>query len=352
MDETLQKTDAVVIGAGPCGLFQVFELGLLGVNSVLIDSLPNIGGQCAELYPDKPLYDMPGILECTGQELVDQLYLQIKPFNPTVELGEEVTMVEKNEEGYKITTSGDSCFVTKTIFIAGGVGSFQPKKMALENIEQFEDKWLHYKIRDKDNFLGQKLVIFGGGDTALDWAIDFVSSKDFQNSGGTVTLVHRSATFRGAQHSIDKMKKLEASNQLNLIEFGTLKSFDSNQDSLNSIVISTPDKEINIDADQLLVFFGLSAKLGPIANWGLEITKKSINVNPENCQTNQDGIFAIGDIAKYPGKKKLILSGCHEAAMAAFAAKAIIEPGKKVHVQYSTTSTKLQERLGVLKESV
>ena len=352
MDETLQKTDAVVIGAGPCGLFQVFELGLLGVNSVLIDSLPNIGGQCAELYPDKPLYDMPGILVCTGQELVDQLYLQIKPFNPTVKLGEEVTMVEKNEEGYKIMTSRDSCFLTKTIFIAGGVGSFQPKKMALENIEQFEDNWLHYKIREKENFLGQKLVIFGGGDTALDWAIDFVTSKDFQNSGGTVTLVHRSETFRGAQHSIDKMKELEASNQLNLIEFGTLKSFDSNKNLLNSVVISTRDQEINIDADQLLVFFGLSAKLGPIANWELEITKKSINVNPENCQTNQEGIFAIGDIAKYPSKKKLILSGCHEAAMAAFAAKAIIEPGKKVHVQYSTTSTKLQERLGVLKKSV
>ena len=350
MGEVFQKTDAVVIGAGPCGLFQVFELGLLGINSVLIDSLPQIGGQCSELYPDKPLYDMPGILVCTGQELADNIYLQIKPFKPTIKLGEEVTMIEKNKEGYKITTDKDSCFLTKTLFIAGGVGSFQPKKMGLGKIEDFENNWLHYKIQEKRKFFGKKLVIFGGGDSALDWAIDFASSSNFQNSGGSVTLVHRSATFRGAEHSVDKVKELANSNQLQLIEFGQLKSFNCERDSLSSIVISTQNKEISIDADQLLVFFGLSAKLGPIANWGLDITKKSINVNPETCQTNQKGIFAIGDIAKYPGKKKLILSGCHEAAMAAFAAKAIIEPGKKVHVQYTTTSTKLQERLGVLKK--
>ena len=222
--------------------------------------------------------------------------------------------------------------------------------MGLGKTEDFENNWLHYKIKEKQKFFGKKLVIFGGGDSALDWAIDFASSSDFQNSGGSVTLVHRSATFRGAEYSVDKMKELANSNQLQLIEFGQMKSFNCERDSLNSIVISSQDKEISIDADQLLVFFGLSAKLGPIANWGLDITKKSINVNPETCQTNQKGIFAIGDIAKYPGKKKLILSGCHEAAMAAFAAKAIIEPGKKVHVQYTTTSKKLQERLGVLKK--
>ena len=350
MDEKFQKTNAVVIGAGPCGLFQVFELGLLGINATLIDSLPQIGGQCSELYPDKPLYDMPGILVCTGQELADNIFQQIMPFKPTVKLGEEVTMVEKDEKGYKIMTNKDSCYLTKTLFIAGGVGSFQPKKIVLKDIEQFENKWLHYKVKDKKNFLSKKVVIFGGGDSALDWAIDFASSSDFQDSGGSVTLVHRSATFRGAQHSIDKMKELVSSNQLQLIEFGQLKSFNSEGNALNSISISSQNKEINIDAEQLLVFFGLSAKLGPIANWGLDITKKSINVNPENCQTNQEGIFAIGDIAKYPGKKKLILSGCHEAAMAAFAAKSIIDPGKKVHVQYTTTSTKLQERLGVLKK--
>ena len=350
MDEALQKTDALVIGAGPCGLFQVFELGLLGINSILIDSLPQIGGQCSELYPDKPLYDMPGIPVCTGQELTDNIFQQIKPFKPTIKLGEEVTMVEKNEEGYKIITNKDSCFLTKTLFIAGGVGSFQPKKIRLKDIEQFENNWLHYKIKEKKQFLAKKLVIFGGGDSALDWTIDFATSTDFKNSGGSISLVHRSATFRGSEYSVKKIKKLFNSNQLQLIEFGQLKSFECEGDSLNSIVISTRSETVTIDADHLLVFFGLSAKLGPIANWDLNITKKSIHVNPETCQTNQKGIFAIGDIAKYPGKKKLILSGCHEAAMAAFAAKAIIEPGKKIHVQYTTTSTKLQERLGVLKK--
>ena len=350
MDEVFQKVDAVVVGAGPCGLFQVFELGLLGINSILIDSLPQIGGQCSELYPDKPLYDMPGILVCTGKELADNIFQQIRPFKPKLKLDEEVTVIEKNDTGYKVITNKDSCFLTKTLFVAGGVGSFQPKKIILEDIEQFENNWLHYKIQEKKDFLAKKLVIFGGGDSALDWAIDFASSSDFQNSGGSVTLVHRSATFRGTKHSVDKIKELAKSNQLRLIEFGQLKSFNCEGDLLKSVVISTQKNEITIDADQLLVFFGLSAKLGPIANWGLDITKKSINVNPETCQTNQQGIFAIGDIAKYPGKKKLILSGCHEAAMAAFAAKAIIEPGKKVHVQYTTTSTKLQERLGVLKK--
>jgi len=350
MDNELKKTDAIVVGSGPCGLFQVFELGLLGVHSVLIDSLPQIGGQCSELYPDKPIYDIPGIPVCSGQELIDQLSLQIKPFEPSIILGEEVIQVEEKNADYQITTNKGSCFLTKTIFIAGGVGSFQPKKMRVDNIEKYEDKWLHYKVTDKQNFLGKKLVIFGGGDSALDWAIDFTRSSEFQSSGGTVTLVHRSSTFRGAESSVDKVKKLATSNQLQLIDNGRLNAFNCKGNSLTSISISKESEEIKIDADHLLVFFGLSPKLGPIANWGLDITRKTINVNPENFQTNQEGIYAIGDIANYPGKKKLILSGFHEAALAAFAAKEIIEPGKKVHVQYTTTSPKLQERLGVLKK--
>ena len=350
MDDVLQKTDAVIIGSGPCGLFQVFELGLLGVRSILIDSLPQIGGQCSELYPDKPIYDIPGIPVCSGQELIDQLSVQIKPFAPSIKLGEEVIQVEKNNGVYKIITNKGNCFLTKTIFIAGGVGSFQPKKMRVENIEKYEGKWLHYRVKEKQNFLGKKLVIFGGGDSALDWAIDFTSSPEFKNSGGKVTLVPRSDTFRGAGNSVDKVKKLAASNQLQLIENARLAAFNCKESSLTSLSISTEKKEIKIDADHLLVFFGLSPKLGPIANWGLDIKRKTINVNPENFQTNQEGIFAIGDIANYPGKKKLILSGFHEAALAAFAAKEIIEPGKKVHVQYTTTSPKLQERLGILKK--
>jgi len=350
MDNELKKTDAVVIGSGPCGLFQVFELGLLGIHSVLIDSLPQIGGQCSELYPDKPIYDIPGIPVCSGQELIDQLSLQIKPFEPSIKVGEEVIQIEKKNGDYQIITNKGSSFLTKTLFIAGGVGSFQPKKMRVDNIEKYENKWLHYKVKDKQNFLGKKLTIFGGGDSALDWAIDFTSSSEFQNAGGTVTLVHRSNTFRGAENSVDKVKKLATSNKLQLIDNGRLNAFNCKGDTLTSISISTENKEISIDADHLLVFFGLSPKLGPIANWGLDITRKTINVNPENFQTNQEGIYAIGDIANYPGKKKLILSGFHEAALAAFAAKEIIEPGKKVHVQYTTTSPKLQERLGVLKK--
>jgi len=306
MDDTLQKTDAVVVGSGPCGLFQVFELGLLGVHSVLIDSLPQIGGQCSELYPDKPIYDIPGIPVCSGQELIEQLSLQIKPFEPSIKLGEEVIQVEKNNGDYKIITNKGSCFLTKTIFIAGGVGSFQPKTMRVENIENYKDNWLHYRVKEKQNFFGKKLVIFGGGDSALDWAIDFASSSEFHNSDGTVALVHRSDTFRGSEHSVDKVKKLAASNQLQLIDNARLSNFNCKGDSLASLSISKEDKEIKIAADHLLVFFGLSPKLGPIANWGLDITRKSINVTPENYQTNQDGIFAIGDIANYPGKKKLL----------------------------------------------
>ena len=350
MDDVLQKTDAVIVGSGPCGLFQVFELGLLGIHSILIDSLPQIGGQCSELYPDKPIYDIPGIPVCSGQELINQLSIQIKPFEPSIKLGEEVIQVNKDNGDYKIITNKGSCFLTKTIFIAGGVGSFQPKKIRVDNIEKYEDKWLHYKVKEKQNFLGKKLAIFGGGDSALDWAIDFASSSEFQNSGGTVTLVHRSNTFRGSENSVNKVKELAASNQLQLIENGKLSHFSCEGDSLNSLFISKEDKEIKLDADHLLVFFGLSPKLGPIASWGLDITRKTINVSPENFQTNQEGIFAIGDIANYPGKKKLILSGFHEAALSAFAAKAIIQPGKKVHLQYTTTSPKLQERLGVLKK--
>tara|TARA_B100000745_G_C20131837_1_gene387855 strand:- start:261 stop:1313 length:1053 start_codon:yes stop_codon:yes gene_type:complete len=345
-----KNIDALIIGAGPCGLFQVFELGLLGINSIIIDSMDKIGGQCSELYPDKPIYDIPGIPVCSAEELVGNLLKQIEPFNPQIQLSEEVVGVEKMNKGYLVTTSKENQFITKTIFIAGGVGSFQAKKLRLKNISDYEDQWLYYKIQDKNKLIGKNIVIFGGGDSALDWAIEFATDKNFLDSGGQVTLVHRRDEYRGATASVNTMKDLAEQELIKLYETSTLRSFKTDNNDLKSLTLYRDGKELEVEAEVALVFFGLSPKLGPIGDWGLEINKKSIEVNTESFETNHPSIFAIGDIANYPGKKKLILSGFHEAALAAFAAKAIIEPGKKVHLQYTTTSPKLQERLGVSKK--
>ncbi len=350
MSQEPKNIDALIIGAGPCGLFQVFELGLLGINSIIIDSMDKIGGQCSELYPDKPIYDIPGIPVCSAEELIDNLLKQIEPFNPQIQLSEEVVGVEKMNKGYLVTTSKENQFITKTIFIAGGVGSFQAKKLRLKNISDYEDQWLYYKIQDKNKLIGKNIVIFGGGDSALDWAIEFATDKNFLDSGGQVTLVHRRDEYRGATASVNTMKDLAEQELIKLYETSTLRSFKTDNNDLKSLTLYRDGKELEVEAEVALVFFGLSPKLGPIGDWGLEINKKSIEVNTESFETNHPSIFAIGDIANYPGKKKLILSGFHEAALAAFAAKAIIEPGKKVHLQYTTTSPKLQERLGVSKK--
>ena len=347
MAKNTKNIDALIIGAGPCGLFQVFELGLLGIHSVLIDSLPNIGGQCSELYPDKPIYDIPGIPVCSGQELVDNLMEQIKPFNPDIFIGEEVISVKKTGDTYLVKTSLDQTFNTKTIFIAGGVGSFQPKKIKLKDIEKFDGQWLHYKVNDKSDFLNKDIIILGGGDSALDWAIEFSSNTELLGPKGSVTLIHRRNEWRGAIASVNKVKELENNQKIKIIENAILRGYEVNAKKLKNITLSIDGNEEIINGNQLIVFFGLSPKLGPIAEWGLEISRKSIDVNTETYETNLSGIFAIGDIANYPGKKKLILSGFHESALAAFAAKAIIEPGKKVHLQYTTTSPKLQQRLGI-----
>jgi len=347
MSQEPKNIDALIIGAGPCGIFQIFELGLLGINSVIIDSMDKIGGQCSELYPDKPIYDIPGIPVCSAEELVDNLIQQAEPFDPEIHLGEEVTSVESKGDRYVVSTSTGKRFLTKTIFIAGGVGSFQPRRLKLKDINDFEDQWLHYSVKDKKGFSGKNLVIFGGGDSALDWAIDFAQDQNFISSGGKITLVHRRNEFRGAPASAQKINNLNNEGKIDLYKKATLKTYSHEKKNLKTLTLSINQEETTIEADAMLVCFGLSAKLGPIAEWGLEINKKSIEVNTENFQTNLPGIFAIGDISNYPGKKKLILSGFHEAALAAFAAKAIIEPGKKVHLQYTTTSPKLQERLGV-----
>ena len=351
MSREPKNIDALIIGAGPCGLFQAFELGLLGINSIIMDSMDKVGGQCSELYPDKPIYDIPGIPICSAQELIDNLLQQIEPFNPKIQLGEEVIGVERINNEYLVTTSKDIQFITKTIFIAGGVGSFQAKRLRLDSINDYEDQWLYYKIQDKNKLLGKNIVIFGGGDSALDWAIEFAADKDFLDSSGTqVSLVHRRNEYRGAPASVNTMKELAKQELIKLYEVSTLRSFKTDNNHLKSLTLYKDGEELEIEADVALVFFGLSPKLGPIGDWGLEINKKSIEVNTKSFETNHPAIFAIGDIANYPGKKKLILSGFHEAALAAFAAKAIIEPGKKVHLQYTTTSPKLQERLGVSKK--
>ena len=341
------ETDALIIGAGPCGLFQVFELGLLGIDSVLIDSLPTIGGQCTELYPDKPIYDIPGIPVCTGEVLIENLSKQIEPFSPKMILGDEVTELGANKDSFDIKTQKGQKITAKTVFIAGGVGSFQPRRIRLKGIDDYENKWLHYRVKDKKSFYGKDIIIAGGGDSALDWAIDFAESTEHKENGGTVSLIHRRDEYRGAESSVQKIKALAKSKQISLYENSKISGFDIEEENSFILDINTNDSKLNLIGDALLVFFGLSPKLGPIAEWGLDITKKSIKVDTKSYQTNIPGIFAIGDISDYPGKKKLILSGFHEAALAAFAAKAIITPGKKVNLQYTTTSPLLKERLGV-----
>ncbi len=337
------KTDALIIGAGPAGLFQIFELGLLGIKAEIVDTLPTVGGQCTELYPDKPIYDIPGIPMCTGQGLVDSLMEQAEPFNAGFHLGEEVLEVTPQEVGgFRVATNAEKTFDAKTIFIAGGVGSFQPRKLRQPEAEALEDTQLFYRVRNPSQFHGKKVVILGGGDSALDWAMDLAPKAE------ALTLVHRREDFRGAAASVDTVEGLAANGQAEIVRSSTLTGLGLEAGRLVSVDLKGADDEVRtIAADRLLVFFGLSPKLGPIAEWGLEINRKTIGVDTERFETSIPGIFAIGDINNYPGKKKLILSGFHEAALAAFAAKSIIEPGKKVHLQYTTTSPIMHKRLGV-----
>ncbi len=336
------ETDALIIGAGPCGLFQVFELGLLGVHTDIVDSLPAAGGQCTWLYPDKPIYDIPAVPVCTGQELVDSLMKQIAPFKAGFHLGEEVVGLKAEDGRFRARTSARKEFLARTVFIAGGVGSFQPRKLKLPAIEALEEKCVHYRVREPGRFKGQKLLILGGGDSALDWALALAPQA------AELTLVHRSDQFRAAPASIAAFRELVGAGKARLIEFGNAVAFRAEGERLVQVDIKCEDGTVHaIDADQLFAFFGMSPKLGPIAEWGLEMQRKVIKVDTSAFQTSMPGVFAIGDICDYPGKKKLILSGFHEAALAAFAAKALLEPGKKVHLQYTTTSPLMQQRLGV-----
>lgn len=336
------ETDAVIIGAGPVGLFQVFELGLLEIKAHVIDSLPEVGGQCIELYPDKPIYDIPAIPVCTGRELVANLLKQIEPFKPQFHLNQEVSTLEKQADGrFLIRTSQDQQFLSKAIFVAAGVGAFQPRTLNLDGIEAFVDKQIFYRVRNPEQFAGKRMVICGGGDSALDWALHFA------DQAASVTLIHRRDEFKAAPQSVAKMRALCAAGKMQLI-IGQITGLQSSNDKLTEIAVTNIDGEVqSIDLDALLLFYGLSPKLGPIADWGLDIDRKQVTVDTACFQTSTPGIYAVGDINIYPGKKKLILSGFHEAALAAFAAAAYLAPEKQIQLQYTTTSPKLHKALGV-----
>jgi thioredoxin reductase (NADPH) len=339
-------TDAVIVGAGPCGMFQVFELGLLGLKAELVDSLPAIGGQCTELYPDKPIYDIPAVPVCTARELIERLQEQIKPFGAGVHLGQEVTSVVKREDGrFDVETSRGTRFDAGTVIIAAGVGSFQPRKLTVPDAEKHEGTAIHYRVKDAEAFRGKDLVILGGGDSALDWTLQFAETAN------SVVLVHRRAEFRAAPASVERMFALREEGRCDFME-GVVQGVVEDNGALKAVKVTGKDGITrSVSLDQLLIFWGLSPKLGPIANWGLQLNRKTIPVDTHKFQTSVPGIYAIGDINDYPGKKKLILSGFHEAALAAFAVKEYLQPGQKVHLQYTTTSPLLQKRLGVTAEN-
>ena len=334
--------DAVIIGAGPCGLFQVFELGLLGISAHVVDSLAHPGGQCAELYPDKPIYDIPALPVCGAQELVDRLLQQIKPFKAQLHLGHEVTEFARREDGrFSLATAGGVRFDAGTVVIAAGLGSFQPRRIGIEGAEAFEGAAIRYRVRNAAELAGKHLVIFGGGDSALDWTLELLPKA------ASLTLVHRRSEFRAAPASVARMREMVAAGRMSCFE-ALPHSLIVADGALRGINIRSPDGTITpLAAEQLLVFFGLHPKLGPIAEWGLALEKKALKVDTEKFQTSIPGVFAVGDINTYPGKKKLILSGFHEAALTAFAIQNHLYPQKKQFLQYTTTSPIMHQRLGV-----
>lgn len=336
------QTDSVIVGAGPCGLFQVFELGLLGLKAHVVDALDVIGGQCAELYPDKPIYDIPGIPVCDAQELVEKLDEQIKPFDPQYHLSQQVTKVEPIDELlFSVETSAGTRFTTKSVIVAGGVGSFEPQPLRVDGVDALIDKQVFYRVKDPSRFKDRHLIVLGGGDSAFDW------TNELANRAASLTLIHRSDRFRAADASVATMRSLEEEGKVSF-HIGNVTGLEVEGSALRQVLVTHPDKSISrMPVDDLLVFFGLSPNLGPIADWGLELDRKQISVDTEKFETNVPGIYAVGDIATYPGKKKLILSGFHEAALAAFAIKARINPDEKVYLQYTTTSPIMHERLGV-----
>ena len=333
------KTDVIIIGAGPVGLFAVFELGLLNLKCHIVDNLDKIGGQCSELYPEKPIYDIPAYPRITGQELTDNLMLQIKPFEATFHLNQQADSIKKVGEVWELTTSENVTILAKCIVIAAGAGSFVPRRPPLDNIEEFEDKSIYYAIRDKSKFKDKKILIVGGGDSALDWTNDLASIAD-------VTLMHRRKEFRAAPDSVSKMLELEKEKKINF-KLGQLTHLIGEDGNLTKVKYKNEDVEKEFDVDYLLPFFGLKMELGPIANWGINLDKNLIKVDTEKFETSTPTIFAIGDINTYPGKLKLILSGFHEAALMAQKCFTYSFPDKKNVFKYTTSSKDLHKKLGV-----
>src|SRR5579859_6222369 len=347
--ETLEPTpaEAVIIGAGPVGLFQIFELGLLGISTHIIDSLAQAGGQCTELYPDKPIYDIPALPICGAQELIDRLLEQVKPFHATFHLGQEVTEVRALQGGkFHVATSAGTRLIAGAVVIAAGVGSFQPRRLGLPGVEEFEGKSVHYRVKSAADYHGKDLVICGGGDSALDWTVSLCEKAR------SLTLVHRRAEFRAAPATVARMRELVAAGKMQYVE-GQVVALHTDNHRLAGVVLKANEGQttLQVPAEHVLAFYGLHPKLGPVAEWGLEMEKKALKVNTENFQTSVPGIFAIGDINTYPGKKKLILSGFHEAALAAFGIQHHLYPQKRQFLQYTTTSPIMQKRLGVAADS-
>jgi thioredoxin reductase (NADPH) len=338
---TVIEADSVIIGAGPIGLFAVFELGLVDVKAHVVDILDKVGGQCAELYPEKPIYDIPGLLVVTGQELTDRLMQQIKPFDATFHLGERVDSLERQSDGrFLLKTDASKAFLTKVVIIAAGGGSFTPKRPPLDGIDAYEGKSVFYSVRRMDDFRNTDVLIVGGGDSALDWTLNL------QPVARSLTLLHRRDEFRGAPHSVEKMRALVRERKVQLL-IGQVTSLEGANGELTGVNVKTKEGDIHLAINRMLPFFGLTMKLGPIANWGLNLDENLIPVDTEKFETSEKGIFAIGDINSYPGKLKLILSGFHEAALMAQEAVKLVHPGKKLVFQYTTSSTSLQKKLGV-----
>ncbi len=341
-DTGVTEIDAVVIGAGPIGLFAVFELGLVDIKTLVIDILDRPGGQCAELYPEKPIYDIPALPTVTGQELTDRLLEQIKPFGAEFVFGERVDELQRGEDGrFHLTTDAGRRIVAKVVVIAAGGGSFTPKRPPLEGIEAYEGKSVHYSVRRMETFRGKDVLIVGGGDSALDWTLNLAPIAN------SLTLLHRRDEFRGAPHSVEKMRALVAEGKVRLV-IGQVTKLHGETGNLEAVTVKTTDgTEERVTANAMLPFFGLTMKLGPVAHWGLNLNENLILVDTEKFETSEKGIFAVGDINWYPGKLKLILSGFHEVALMAQQAHKYVHPDKKLMFQYTTSSSSLQKKLGV-----
>jgi len=333
------KTDAIIIGAGPVGLFAVHQLGIKGLNAVVIDNLDKAGGQCIELYPDKPIYDIPAVPECTGEELTKNLIEQIKPFKTDFYFNERVDEVKQDKNNWIVKTNNNNEFTAPNIIIAGGVGSFEPRKLSLKDTEKYEGKSLFYSVKRKEDFKNKNISIFGGGDSALDWALEL-------SKFSKITLIHRRNEFRGAPHTLTEIKKLENEGKISIKTPCQLESIEGSKD-VKSVTVKFEDgKSEKIETDIILSFFGLIMKLGPITEWGLNMNKKTIEVNSKNFETNKKGIYAVGDICTYPGKLKLILSGFHEVALASVECFKRAKPNEKYRFEFTTSSKNIQERLG------